>query len=474
MKKRYWMILVLLGTVQGLFAQEDLRREYEQFRRAQVQEFNEYVSRENRAFADFLKREWKLFRDMQAVEHPSGPKPDKAPSVPGREIPEVPGPVVKPLPVALLPVPQPVPSPVVPAKLPQTLGLTFFDCPVSVPFSDRLRVAVGGATEAQVAAFWERMSAAPYQEFIRTLQQAAEKLGVNDWGYFRLAETVAGQVFDGASDRAAFVFYVLKQSGYDVRLGRRENQLFLLATFTTQVYGLSYFVLDGKNYYRLDGGSGPLYTFGESGALGDSRAMDLRQLRPLVFESKIQTRILKPERFPEMEIRVPYSLSRVAYYNSIPQTDLPVYFSYPLPRETWQALYDAFAPLAAKHSLPEFVGILLHFVQTSFDYKTDDGQFGREKYFFPEEVIAYPYCDCEDRSVFFACLVRNLTGAGVIGLGYPGHIATAVCFGDADVAGDSLVHRGKKYVVCDPTYINASVGMTMPQFRTLKPKVIEF
>lgn len=138
MKKQYGMLLVLLGTVQGLFAQEDLRREYEQFRRTQTQEFNEYISRENRAFADFLKREWKLFRDMQAVERPSEPKPDKAPSVPGREIPEVPGPVVKPLPVAPLPVPQPVPSPVVPAKLPQTLELTFFDCPVRVPFSDQI------------------------------------------------------------------------------------------------------------------------------------------------------------------------------------------------------------------------------------------------------------------------------------------------------------------------------------------------
>lgn len=130
-------------------------------------------------------------------------------------------------------------------------------------------------------------------------------------------------------------------------------------------------------------------------------------------------RELKLAKFPQLQIRLPYSPDRVAYYNTIPQTDMPVYFSYPMPADTWQGVYEAFQPLAGKYSLPEFVGILLHFVQTSFEYKTDDGQFGREKYFYPEEVVAYPFCDCEDRSVFFACLVRRLTGAEVIGRTIP-------------------------------------------------------
>ena len=45
---------------------------------------------------------------------------------------------------------------------------------------------------------------------------------------------------------------------------------------------------------------------------------------------------------------------------------------------------------------------------------------------------------------------------------HPGHLATAVGFNE-DVAGDYLMVNGKKYVVCDPTYINARVGMTMPK-----------
>ena len=117
---------------------------------------------------------------------------------------------------------------------------------------------------------------------------------------------------------------------------------------------------------------------------------------------------------------------------------------------------------------------MLNFVQTAFDYKTDEQQFGYEKYFYPEEVIAYPYSDCEDRSALFAWLVTEYTDAEVVGLQYEGHLATAVCFGnDVNISGDRFLYAGKRYYVCDPTYINASIGMTMPQFKNVTPEIIK-
>lgn len=471
MKRIIALVILGMGCCPAVTAQEELLREYERFRQQQTREFSDYVSRRNREFADFLKQEWKLFQSMQAVERPDEPKPDRAPFAPDREIPEVPGPMVEPLPVPKPVVPDV--KPVVPQHLPQTVEVNFYDTPLHICFSDRLAVVPEGVTEAKVAAWWERMSAGPYEEFIRTLRRSAETLGLNDWGYYRLLGSVAEELFAKDNDRTAFVFYMMKQSGYDVRLGRGDGRLYLLPAFATQIYGLPYFVLDGKKYYRLEG-DGALYSFSESEAFGKGKAIDLSQRRPLALDGQVKVRELKLAKFPQLQIRVPYSPARVDYYNTIPQTDMPVYFSYPMPADTWQGLYEAFRPLAGKYSLPEFVGILLNFVQTSFEYRTDDSQFGREKYFYPEEVIAYPFCDCEDRSVFFACLVRNLTGAEVIGLSYPGHVATAVCFGKAEVPGDAFTFRGKKYVVCDPTYINASIGMTMPQFRNVSPEVIEF
>src|SRR3972149_2063363 len=120
----------------------------------------------------------------------------------------------------------------------------------------------------------------------------------------------------------------------------------------------------------------------------------------------------------------------------------------------------------------EAVNILLRFVQTAFEYKTDDDQFGREKPLFVDEVLFYPASDCEDRSVLFAYLVQTLLGLDVVGLDYPAHIATAVRF-TSEVAGDQVMYEGKKFVICDPTYIGADVGMCMEQFKGVVPKVIK-
>jgi hypothetical protein len=117
------------------------------------------------------------------------------------------------------------------------------------------------------------------------------------------------------------------------------------------------------------------------------------------------------------------------------------------------------------------VNFLLRFVQTSLKYKTDERQFGKENYLFPEETLHYPYSDCEDRAVLFAWLVQTLLGLDVVGLNFPGHVATAVKF-NGRVSGDAITYKGNRYIVSDPTYINASAGMTMPDYKNIKPGVI--
>ena len=52
--------------------------------------------------------------------------------------------------------------------------------------------------------------------------------------------------------------------------------------------------------------------------------------------------------------------------------------------------------------------LLLHYLHRAFPYKTDEAQFGVERTLFAEEMFHYPYSDCEDRSILFARLVRDL------------------------------------------------------------------
>ena len=54
---------------------------------------------------------------------------------------------------------------------------------------------------------------------------------------------------------------------------------------------------------------------------------------------------------------------------------------------------------------------------------------------------------------------------------YPNHLATAVCF-NGQVEGDYLLYNGKRYTVCDPTYIHAPVGLTMRDMDNSVAKII--
>ena len=89
----------------------------------------------------------------------------------------------------------------------------------------------------------------------------------------------------------------------------------------------------------------------------------------------------------------------------------------------------------------------------------------------PEETLYYPSSDCEDRSILFSYLVTHLLGLRVIGLDYPGHIATAVQF-HTPVAGKMVNYKNLQFTICDPTYVNADAGMCMPQFEHVEPKII--
>ena len=88
----------------------------------------------------------------------------------------------------------------------------------------------------------------------------------------------------------------------------------------------------------------------------------------------------------------------------------------------------------------------MNFVQTAFVYEYDDKVWGTDRSFFADECLYYPYCDCEDRSILFSRLVRDLLGLDVVLIYYPGHLATAVKF-SSEVSGDYITYDGARYTI---------------------------
>jgi hypothetical protein len=171
------------------------------------------------------------------------------------------------------------------------------------------------------------------------------------------------------------------------------------------------------------------------------------------------------------DIEASYDEAHVNFLATYPQLDLAVYFQSEVGETVESPLLQQLAKEIEDMSEQEAINFLLRFVQTSLQYKTDEMQFGKENYLFPEETIYYPYSDCEDRSVLFAWLLTRLLGLDVVALSYPGHVATAVHLAQG-AEGDYVTYNGRRYTVADPTYINATIGMTMPEYRSTRPEVI--
>ena len=148
-----------------------------------------------------------------------------------------------------------------------------------------------------------------------------------------------------------------------------------------------------------------------------------------------------------------------------------MYAMTPLSPQTKTSLYPGLQKGIEGANKIEAAEKLLYWVQMGLKYEYDDKVWGHDRAFFAEESLFYPYCDCEDRSILYSRLIRDLLGLEVALIFYPGHLATAVRF-DEDVEGDAMIIGGKRFVVCDPTYIGAPVGKQMPDLEYDKAQAI--
>lgn len=368
------------------------------------------------------------------------------------------------------------------------VSIDFYGKKLDFVVDAKLRLENKGVKESDVADYFEEISTMTNETSAlwKQIDDYVKTMGLNDWGYFCILRSLSENIFDDINNRVLFNFYMLRNEGdfkVKVARGKTSNKLTLLAVIDNkkEVYSYSFFRFEDSDepqlkYYSIYGGGNSkesIYTYDYC-----NQDKSLKQIG-LDFYSQLnmgKCDIKRELNFEKInsKIELPYNSSHIAYLNDVPMTVFPIYFASPLSVEAQMAFNQKLNELKQEYSATQFIDILLNFVQTAFNYKTDAEQFGYEKYFYPEEVIAYPYSDCEDRSALFAWLVTNYTDAKVVGLQYEGHVATAVYFGEnVDIEGEKFSYAGKKYYVCDPTYVNGSIGMSMPQFKGKTPKIIK-
>ena len=370
----------------------------------------------------------------------------------------------------------------------QNVSINFYGKKLDFNVDDKLRLKHKGIKETDVADYFKEISKMSKEtsDLWKQIDAYVNTMGLNEWGYFCILRSLSESMFSDIDNCVLFNFYMLRnEGGFKVKIarGKDSNKLTLLAVIdnSKEVYSYSFFRFKetentSLKYYSIYGGGGSkesIYTYNNDEQNAGLKQIGLDFHKTLNMGQCDVKRELNIAKIND-KLELPYNSAHIAYLNDVPMTVFPIYFASPLSIEAQRVFNEKLNAIKQEYTSVQFIDIILNFVQTAFDYKTDDQQFGYEKYFYPEEVIAYPYSDCEDRSALFAWLVTTYTDAKVVGLQYEGHLATAVCFGDnVNISGDAFSYAGKKYYVCDPTYINATIGMTMPQFKDKMPKIVK-
>lgn len=476
MKRSLGICALLVATTLTTNAQvNEFEKEFQEFTRKAKKEYTDFRSKANKEYSDFMRKAWEIY-----LAKPEIPKPKDEPPVPPTPYPkddkdepieDTPKPYDEVVPVVE---PEPQPKPVEPIReepqpKEESFSFGFFQTACKVRLGDNQRFSLKNTSKNALADAWERLAGSEYNNVIRDCLELRIRHRLCDWAYLLMLQELSDAYLGkGTNESTLLCAYLYCQSGYQMRLGLGNNKLYLMVASKHQIYGRPYWEIEGMSYYPLNCNERSLEICGASFPKEQPLSLLVADI-PLFAEQLSNTRTLQSEHYQDMKVQLVSDKNLISFFDTYPSsmigenfcTRWAFYANTPLSKRMKEQLYPSLRNTIQGKSQLEAVNKLLNFVQTAFVYEYDDKVWGGDRAFFAEESLYYPYCDCEDRSILFSRLVRDLLGLKVLLVYYPGHLATAVCFTDS-VSGDYILYNNRKYVVCDPTYIGAPVGETMP------------
>ena len=495
MKTRFFALMCMSILSRILYAQTD---DYEEFKKQQLKSFELFSSNQqtkydayrrelNEQYARFMTKSWEKLIALPAVEveeeqkvHPlvyeledddlivsSDAILGFIPILFNKEVVEIPDPTPQPEPIA------PIQAKVTPHEV---VSVAFYGTLVSVPFPINEKWSIVQLNEKHLARVWKELSTSEYDMTISGVLNVRNSLELCDWGYVQMLQTVCEERYGKTNEAIFMQAYLMAQSGYKVRLAYGDEKLYMLIASDYSILSMFYFMVDGEKFYPINCSTRELAICKAS--FDSEKRISLQITKEQNLDADIQKSRKLTSRYG-ITVDVEHNQNVVDFYNNYPSsyidgniyTRWAVYANTPLDATMAASLYPALRSSISGLSERDAVNKLLNFVQTAFEYEYDDKVWGGDRAFFAEETLYYPYADCEDRAVLFSRLVRDILGLNVVLLYYPGHLATAVEFTE-EVSGDYLLYGGTKYIVCDPTYIGAPVGRTMPNMNNQEAQII--
>jgi len=456
--------------------------EYTQWLASQQQEYNQYKKSLDDEFSDMLKKDWEAFKTMYTPSSYKKPKPKVLPKItkpkqiPIKELKK--SKKIKPIKILKEKIKQPKlikKQPIKDGYL--KINFKFYGQNIDLIYDKKLKFKFFSIDKEAISKVWQKLSKADTKGLITQINNYKNQYKLNDWAMYLLIYDIGYNIYQDTNKTNLFTWYILTKMQYDCKIGYNRDNIYLLAKVKEKLYQVSFFNIKNSRYYILTpkgriNSVGSIFTYQNSYPNATKKlSFDMDKHSIAIYTNKKEKNFSFYFEQKKYNVSAEYSNDLINFYKTFPQSEYRLYFDSKKSPLLSNTLLLKLKPLIEGKSELEAVNLLLRFVQTAFRYKTDNEQFHYEKVFFPEETIYYPYSDCEDRSIIFSYLVKHLLNLEVVGIKYKDHLASAVHF-STNINGDGFIFKGKKFIITDPTYINANAGMTMPQYKDSRFTII--
>ena len=460
------------------------RNEMDKFVQSMTDDFNNFRRQSMEQFAEFVKNPWKEFEETPPIPKPA-PKPVPPVIMDDKELPIENKPIIIEevvAPVIEEPQPQPVePIEETPIVVPSYLHFTFFGTSDKVRLDKDKLPVLKSINESSVSAMLQELSSENNDNLILDCLEIRKNRKLCDWAYLQMLNSLANEAYPGSTNEAQlFMAYLYLQSGYKMRLASDGSNLYMLYASKHLIYEKPSFAVDGDNYYGVNELPDRLYIC-QTSFPNEKPLSLLVSTNQLFTDDESSNRCISSTLYPCMKFNVSVNKNLLDFYSTYPTSALDgnimtrwaMYANTPMDNSISSSLYPSLKEILKNKSELEATNMILNTLQTGLIYEYDDKVWGCDRAFFSEESLYYPYCDCEDRAILLTRLVRDILGLNCLLVYYPGHLAAAIEYSDDSVKGDYITLKGHKYIIADPTYINAPIGCTMPDMDNATAKVIK-
>lgn len=344
----------------------------------------------------------------------------------------------------------------------KAVEVNFYGHTVKIDYDNKLNnIRYESDVEQFIKSFDEKSLGSDYVSLVNQFHQASQNFGLDDIGKVLLVNAFTKKAFAHRPQnfKTLITWYILYRDSMDVMLCYNKRKISLYGRLNITPYGIGYINKGGKVYTDLS------FTLaqGSIGSVSEYRPKNYNRLPKRLIQLNTnkypKINALKKSKafsFTYKEKKYNFSAtinqSLILYLKDLPVVELGnLYVNYGFSQSLQKTLILGLKHAATNMDKREAMGFLLNFVQ-SIPYKTDDEQWGFERYSFAEETLFNAYADCEDKVILYATLVKQLLSVESVALVYEKdeHVAIAMKLPN-NVASFSFTYKGNKYLSAEPT-----------------------